>query len=592
MKKILAILLAMLFVMNISFVTAFAEATPAEIALTVEFDAMEKSYNISGFVKNVNRDRIPMSLYVTGAIDGVLDAKETLAVGKTDDGIKFKFAPVKIKSTAKSQNITMKVTAAYLNCSAEVTKSYEGIDAYFTALQKVKTAIENGTEGGLLVAIEETKDLFGIDVEAFSALKEDGSSTDPKSIALKNMFLLELDLPESVDSKAECNKVYSQITAYQTQFNEAVVLGEFFNVNSNNELKAWYDENKVVYNLGKHDGLAEYEKKLVDCFEEQYVKPEYLSRIENITYVDTVEKLNVQMKNQAILLMVQKSNQNAVERALTDFSALLTNVNDANGQNPVSIDYLSWNNRLTTDQKNTVCVNVVGKDYYDLYAFINAVNSEINNVMLGGAPVFNTPSGPIGGGDRGGNKPVFLPVQEPDDGAEIMVFEDIEHVQWAKKAIHYLYANDIISGRDEQTYDPDGKVTRAELAKMLVLGFGLVGEGSTQFADVSQNAWYAEYVSIAAANGLILGDENGRFNPNMPVSRQDAAVMMYRALGGKADEKAYFEDYYLISPYAVDAVNYMAQNGIVSGVGDRIFAPLDNLTRAQAAKMIYAIIIS
>ena len=127
---------------------------------------------------------------------------------------------------------------------------------------------------------------------------------------------------------------------------------------------------------------------------------------------------------------------------------------------------------------------------------------------------------------------------------------------------------------------------------MLVLGFGLEGNGSVSFGDVSNNAWYAQYVSIAAENGLINGDENGNFNPNKAVSRQDAAVMMYRAIGKDAKtDKAYFVDYEKISTYAQDAVNYMCANRIINGMGNGVFAPLDNLTRAQSAKMVYGLLV-
>ena len=81
-------------------------------------------------------------------------------------------------------------------------------------------------------------------------------------------------------------------------------------------------------------------------------------------------ELNIQMKNQAILQKVENLNQNVVDRILSDFPVLLTNVYDANGQNPVSFDVSSWNNSLTTDQRSTVCVNIIGKNYCDLYAFI------------------------------------------------------------------------------------------------------------------------------------------------------------------------------------------------------------------------------
>ena len=128
---------------------------------------------------------------------------------------------------------------------------------------------------------------------------------------------------------------------------------------------------------------------------------------------------------------------------------------------------------------------------------------------------------------------------------------------------------------------------------MLVLGLKLEAKGASKdFKDVESNAWYADYVAVAASNGLITGDENGNFNPNKPITRQDAAVMMYRAVApSEKAEKAFFEDYDKISDYSKEAVNYMYEKGIINGIGDGMFAPENNVTRAQIAKMLYLMLV-
>ena len=158
----------------------------------------------------------------------------------------------------------------------------------------------------------------------------------------------------------------------------------------------------------------------------------------------------------------------------------------------------------------------------------------------------------------------------------------------------YLYKNNIVSGKNAVTFAPDDQVTRAELVKMLVCGLGLAGQENIgkQFGDVSHNAWYAEYVEIAAEHGLINGDANGNFNPELPISRQDAATIMYRAFNtSEKAESAHFEDYSSISDYAKDAVDYMYAKGVINGIGDGMFAPFDKLSRAQAAKMLHLMLV-
>ena len=596
MKKILAILVAIMLLMNMSFVTAFAAD---DIILSVDFDGDAKTYTVSGFI-NSTRNRIPVTLYMEHESGDLIAAVDTLVTEKTAQGVKFTFPAVSLNPSTLSGNILVKVATTYLDYKADTTVHYDGVDAFYAALKTVKAAVDSGVEATLKAAIGSTKDVLGVDESALLALTDDpASSSEPASIALRNIFRLDLDLPEGstdaecYDTEEECAQIAAQVLAYQNQFKEAVVLGGFFDVSSVQDLKDWYDANKAAYGFESDDlGTAIDETILLTDFNEATAKEGYLLRISRINFVNTIAELNIQMKNQAVLQMVEDSNQTVVNRVLTDYDEILTGVYDANGQNPVSVNYSLWES-ISADQKSTVCLNVAGKDYYDIYEFVNAVNTGINSVVLGGTPVFNTPVSSDRGGNRGGgDKPVAIPVDDTAGTAHVMVFEDIEHVAWADKAIHYLYSNGIIAGRDEKTFDPDNKVTRAELAKMLVVGLGLKGEGTVSFSDVPSSAWYAEYVLVAAANGLILGDDNGRFNPNSPVSRQDAAVMMYRAIGtNEVAEKAYFTDYSSISAYAAPAVNYMCKEGIINGVGDAKFAPLENLTRAQAAKMLYSLLV-
>ena len=88
------------------------------------------------------------------------------------------------------------------------------------------------------------------------------------------------------------------------------------------------------------------------------------------------------------------------------------------------------------------------------------------------------------------------------------------------------------------------------------------------------------------------GDENGNFGVGQQISRQDMAVMVFRAIQRAAGESLVanadiaFADQAEISDYAVDAVKWMRQEKLLSGMGDNRFAPLENASRAQAAKLI------
>ena len=173
-------------------------------------------------------------------------------------------------------------------------------------------------------------------------------------------------------------------------------------------------------------------------------------------------------------------------------------------------------------------------------------------------------------------------------------FNDIGGVPWAKESIKELAAKGIISGMGGNAFKPNDKVTRAQFIKMLMQAFGLADKNAKcTFTDVQEGAWY--YSSIAAAEelGIVKGKADGTFGINDEISRQDMAVMSYRAaqsakisLSGSVGATE-FTDKSDISSYAVDAVSAMQGAGIINGLGDGKFAPAGQSTRAQAAAVIY-----
>ncbi len=111
-------------------------------------------------------------------------------------------------------------------------------------------------------------------------------------------------------------------------------------------------------------------------------------------------------------------------------------------------------------------------------------------------------------------------------------------------AIEHLSGLGVINGMGDGTYAPEKVVTRAEMAKLLVVALGLeqgaiLLKGETQFADVDTNHWATGYINIAVAQGLIKGDGDGNFRPDADVNYAEAVTMSLRALGyGELIEKA------------------------------------------------------
>lgn len=178
-------------------------------------------------------------------------------------------------------------------------------------------------------------------------------------------------------------------------------------------------------------------------------------------------------------------------------------------------------------------------------------------------------------------------VVNPD--AIVLPFNDMENTVWAKEAVSNLYKAGIISGKSKTEFVPSDVVTREEFTKMVVLAFlGNPGDVECDFGDVS--GWSAPYIALAANQGVVSGVGDGIFNPKGNISREQAATIIARAInkGGEFEEyKTNFDDNTSISSWAKEGVAFLAGKGIVSGRGNNLFCPADNMTRAEAAVIIY-----
>lgn len=173
-------------------------------------------------------------------------------------------------------------------------------------------------------------------------------------------------------------------------------------------------------------------------------------------------------------------------------------------------------------------------------------------------------------------------------------FTDLSKVVWARDSIEALGARGAIQGSGNGLFQPDAKVTRAEFLQMLMSSLDIIGKVSeAPYNDVQKEDWYADAVASAKNLGIVSGRPGGKFGPNDPVSRQDMALMVFRAarvininLPLEVAE-AEFRDGQEIGAYAAEAVSILAKAGILGGMGNGDFVPKAASSRAQAAVIIY-----
>lgn len=222
--------------------------------------------------------------------------------------------------------------------------------------------------------------------------------------------------------------------------------------------------------------------------------------------------------------------------------------------------------------------------------------------------VISTKASSSGGSNNnnnsGGNSSV-TPTPTPTPNEEVKttkeklatMFTDAASIpNWAEVAIADLISKGIISGRTNGTFDPNGKISRAEFIKLVVTCLDIKGtDNLKKFEDVEAAAWYKSYIDIATSNDLVNGIGANNFAPDNNISRQDLCVIIYNALKAlnvslPEIDSSTFTDNDKINDYAKEASYTLKALGIVNGRSDGSFDPLATATRAEASVIIKGIL--
>lgn len=178
-------------------------------------------------------------------------------------------------------------------------------------------------------------------------------------------------------------------------------------------------------------------------------------------------------------------------------------------------------------------------------------------------------------------------------GTTVLPFTDVSTYDWFYEYVKYVYDNGIMDGIDVGVFGPGITTTRAMLVTML---YRVAGEpyvsGTNDFADVAANTWYTDAVTWASKNGIVTGVDVGVFNPNGAITREQLATILYRYaeyVGEDVSARASlsrFTDTGSISAYARDAMSWAVAEGILDGRTATELAPTGECTRAEVATMI------
>jgi len=185
-----------------------------------------------------------------------------------------------------------------------------------------------------------------------------------------------------------------------------------------------------------------------------------------------------------------------------------------------------------------------------------------------------------------------------DDREKSEYFTDVtQDYDWVAAKIDYLYKNNIVKGTETTSagmkYSPAAKITRGDFILMLYRAFDLKAAATDNFTDVPKSSYYYDAIGTAKALGIAQG-AYGKFNPTDSLTREDAMVLIYRAIdvtGNKTlpsnGDVSKLVDKAKISDYAVSSVGTLVKAGVINGYEDSTFKPKGYLTRAEMAVVLY-----
>lgn len=167
-------------------------------------------------------------------------------------------------------------------------------------------------------------------------------------------------------------------------------------------------------------------------------------------------------------------------------------------------------------------------------------------------------------------------------------FPDVSNTAWYIKAVEYVATEGLMGGYPNGKFGPNNQISRAEFAQIMYNKAGRPNAGTSIFSDVKSGQWYAKAVNWAAEQKVVSGIGNNLFAPERDITREELATMLWRYAESPKPVKTTldFTDANKVSNFAKEALLWANENGIISGKGNGILDPKGNATRAEAAQML------
>lgn len=414
------------------------------------------------------------------------------------------------------------------------------------------------------------------------------------------------DMPEGVSLENVSDSAYSILLGYSNKypteegkfakiFIDSVVV-DILNNASKNEIADKFDDLKAFLPKGYDLILKEY-IELGNSTDE--TKKASFAAISKTLADDTFKTLD-----DANLALCEQVSITSL-KAMDNYSEFMRFVNKVENQMGLDLEkyetIVSPRDPENVDKaivRNKASINSL-KELRELFAKECDIEleRELSSTSSGSSSSSKGSSKGSGGSVSGFVGTPIVPEISPDEIEDApSQFRDLNQKHWAYIPVANLAKRGIINGYSNSTFAPNNNVKREEIIKMLIVAFDACDMNATSdFNDASETEWYYPYVSTAFSKGYVKGMSDTSFGIGQYVSRQDSAVMIYNVitkLGRILPSKRVYEsfaDESDISSYAQDAVKALYTAQVIDGTGTG-FNPNGNLTRAEAAKIIYGVL--
>lgn len=171
-------------------------------------------------------------------------------------------------------------------------------------------------------------------------------------------------------------------------------------------------------------------------------------------------------------------------------------------------------------------------------------------------------------------------------------FQDVPPDAWYAGAVERVYAAGLMKGTGNGAFSPGGTVTRGQIAAILHRMAGEPGGRGASFSDIPDTAYYAQAVAWAARRGVVEGYPDGTFRPDLPISRQQLAAILWRyaktegADSGNRASLRGWPDAGEVGGYAREAMSWALAEGVLQGTKDGTLQPQGRAARGQAAVLL------